>query len=61
MYCLKLQVGTTSQSAKEIASNIKAVCQGLAKQFPGSWPNIRSLLLKTKGVPSLPIYMSIGK
>uniref|UniRef100_A0A1B6DRV7 Ribosomal L1 domain-containing protein 1 n=1 Tax=Clastoptera arizonana TaxID=38151 RepID=A0A1B6DRV7_9HEMI len=53
-------VGNTTQSPQELAENILAVCQGLTKTFPGFWRNIRSLFLRTVGVPSTPVYMSVA-
>ena len=56
-----VQIGTTSMTKSEIIENIETACDGLAKNFPGGWANIRSLLIKTPTNLAIPIYITMSK
>lgn len=45
---------------KKIA-NFWSVVQGLEKEFPGGWENVRSLHLKGASTTSIPVYLTLGK
>ncbi|XP_012232765.1 ribosomal L1 domain-containing protein CG13096 [Linepithema humile] len=56
-----IQIGNTSMSEKKILKNILAVCKNLSENYPGGWPNIRALRLKTAKSAALPFYISLSK
>ena len=57
----QIQVGFSNQSEKEIVENITAVYQSLVQDFPGTFANVRSLVLRIGNQDwSVPIYISCG-
>lgn len=57
--CHAIQVANTSMKKKYILENIIALCNILAKVYPGGWSNIRAIRLKTRTGPSLLIYLTL--
>lgn len=54
-----MQIGTTSMSKTQIVENIEFACKILAKNYPGGWPNIRALRIKSQKSLAIPIYMTM--
>lgn len=54
--CSVVKVARVSQPREEIIENVKAVMEGVAKQIPKKWANIRSYCLKTLESVALPLY-----
>lgn len=57
--CHTIQVANTSMKKRYILENIIALCNNLAKVYPGGWSNIRAIRLKTRTGPSLLIYLTL--
>lgn len=56
-----VQVGHSKMKPKNIVENVFAVIEGLEKDFPGGWDNIRALYLKGAVTESIPIYFTLSK
>ncbi|XP_046740508.1 ribosomal L1 domain-containing protein 1 [Diprion similis] len=54
-----VQVAHTGMKKQEIFANVVSVCKSLADSYPGGWPNIRSLILKTSTSLPVPIYITL--
>lgn len=52
-------VGHPEMEENEIASNVEAVCEAVAKKLKHKWGNIRAVYLKTRESVALPIYSTI--
>lgn len=56
-----MQVGNTFMDKKKVLKNILVACEGLSKNYPGGWANVRALRLKSTSTLSLPFYMTLSK
>ena len=56
-----LPVGKLSMNATDLAENVWAVCEELARQYPGGWQNIRAIRIKSTTSLAIPIYSSLSK
>lgn len=53
-----MQFTTLQQSVDHGIENLKAVCQTIEKEFPGSWSNVAHAYFYGNNLQSLPIYYS---
>lgn len=56
-----VQIGHSNMKNDEIIDNVFALVEGLEKEFPGGWENIRNLHLKGPRTQSLPVYITLSK
>ena len=57
--CISIKIGITSQTDSDICANAEAVFRSFEKLLPnGGFDNVRSLHLKTKSSPSVPVLAS---
>lgn len=56
-----VQVCHAGMTEKQKIDNFWSVIQGLEKEFPGRWENVRSLHLKGSNTMAVPVYVNLGK
>ena len=54
-----VQLGVTSQPAKQIAANIVAGVEQMVDLLPGKWANVQSLMLRTTNSVALPFFNAL--
>ncbi|ORX98258.1 ribosomal protein L1 [Basidiobolus meristosporus CBS 931.73] len=57
--CMSIKIGTTAQSAQEVAENIDHAINHVVEKIPKKWKNIQSLHIKTTESVALPIFNSL--
>ena len=51
-----IKIGTLSQSAPQVLSNLTTALPAVVKRIKGEWENVQSLSIKTNSSASLPIW-----
>jgi len=54
-----VRIGTTDQSAEQLAENAEAVLNGAVEHIPGKWKGVQSVFLKSEKSPALPMYEAL--
>ncbi|PSR71672.1 hypothetical protein PHLCEN_2v12446 [Hermanssonia centrifuga] len=54
--CSSIKIGTISQSAEHVLTNLKIALPAVVKVIKGNWDNVQSLHIKTNSSTSLPIW-----
>lgn len=56
-----IQIAHSKMDSDAKIANFWSAVEGLAKEFPGGWGNIRNLHLKCAKTESIPVYVSLSK
>merc|ERR550519_912593 len=57
--CSSVSVGYISLSKDQLLENTLAVLKTIVDKYPGGWPNVRSVYVKSQSTPSLPLYVTL--
>merc|ERR1740129_999130 len=57
--CSSVSVGYSSLSKEQLLENTLAVLKTVVDKYPGGWPNVRSVYVKSQSTPSLPLYVTL--
>merc|ERR1719186_1182416 len=57
--CSSVSVGYSSLSKEQLTENTLAVLNTVVDKYPGGWPNVRSVYVKSQSTPSLPLYVTL--
>merc|ERR1740122_842695 len=57
--CSSVSVGYSSLSKGQLLENTLAVLKTVVDKYPGGWPNVRSVYVKSQSTPSLPLYVTL--
>merc|ERR550519_1674670 len=57
--CSSVSVGYSSLSKDQLLENTLAVLKTIVDKYPGGWPNVRSVYVKSQSTPSLPLYVTL--
>merc|ERR1719203_997464 len=57
--CSSVSVGYSSLSEEQLTENTLAVLKTIVDKYPGGWPNVRSVYVKSQSTPSLPLYVTL--
>lgn len=56
-----VQVGHSGMTEQQMITNFWSVAQGIDKEFPGHWDNVKSLHMKGSNTMSVPVYLNLSK
>merc|ERR1719273_2870416 len=57
--CSSVSVGYSSLSKEQLSENTLTVLRTVVDKYPGGWPNVRSVYVKSQSTPSLPLYVTL--
>merc|ERR1719186_2077053 len=57
--CSSVSVGYSSLSKEQLTENTLTVLRTVVDKYPGGWPNVRSVYVKSQSTPSLPLYVTL--
>lgn len=54
--CVNIRAGSTAMSDEKLCANIQAIASNAVRKLPRKWEIVSSILIKTPGSVSLPVY-----